>query len=408
MFRNLPVTFILITVMIDAMGIGLILPVMPELIMDVRETSISDAAVWGGILSATFAVMQFLFSPTLGNLSDRLGRRPVLLTSTAVMAFDYILMALAGTIWLLLVGRIIRGITAATQSTASAFMADISPREKKAQNFGLISAGFGVGFVLGPIIGGLLAELGPRAPFYAAAILAGANFIFGYFVLPETVTPDKRRPFRWSRANPAGGLKHIGALPGLSLLLAVYFFYQISNMVYPAIWAYHTQAAFDWGPRMIGASLALYGVSMAVTQGYLIRIVIRFLGEVRTVYWGLLYNVLTLTLFGFATQGWMLLVLTPLAAFGAVVAPALQGVMSGRAADDQQGELQGVLASINAIGMIATPLIMTRVFSTFTSEDTPLDLPGAPFLLAMLLMLVSWVFYTNSLKADRRTTANAP
>ena len=364
-----PVAFILITVVLDAMGIGLIVPVMPELIQQVQGIGISDAAVWGGILSAIFAVMQFLFSPTLGNLSDRFGRRPVLLVSTAAMAFDYILMAVAGSIWLLLIGRVIGGITAATSSTAGAFMADISTPAQKAQNFGLIGAGFGVGFVFGPVIGGLLGEFGPRAPFYAAAGLAAANFVFGYFVLPETVTPQNRRPFRWRRANPLGGLKHIGSLPGLTPLLAVYFFYQIANMVYPAIWAYYTQAAFGWGPGMIGVSLAVYGIGAAFTQAVLIRFVIARLGEVKTVYFGLVLNSVILAMIAFVTSGWLLLALTPVASFGMVVGPALQSVMSQRAGNDQQGELQGVMASINAIGMIVTPIVMTQVFAMFTGAD---------------------------------------
>jgi DHA1 family tetracycline resistance protein-like MFS transporter len=408
MTRNLPITFILITVVIDAMGIGLILPVMPDLIRDVGHTDISGAAIWGGILSAIFASMQFLFSPTLGSLSDRFGRRPVLLTSTLVMAFDYVLMAVAGTIWLLLIGRIIGGITAATQSTASAFMADISPREKKAQNFGLIGAAFGVGFVLGPVIGGLLAELGPRAPFWAAAVLAGANFVFGYFVLPETLKPQNRRRFEWRRANPIGGLHAITALPGLGALLVVYFFYQISNMVYPAVWAYYTAASFGWSPGVIGASLAIYGISIAFTQAVMIRWVISRLGEVKTVYWGLVYNACMLLAMGFISNGWLLLVLTPLAAFGGVVAPAIQGVMSGRAADNQQGELQGVMSSINALGMIFAPLIFTRVFAFFTASDAPIFLPGAAFLLAMALMMTAWFAFSTSLKGPGPTAANAP
>lgn len=389
MKRNLPITFIMITVLIDAMGIGLIMPVMPDLIQDVGRTDISGAAIWGGILSAVFALMQFIFSPTVGALSDRYGRRPVLLTSNAVMAFDYVLMALAGTIWLLFIGRIIGGITAATQATANAFMADISPREKKSQNFGLIGAAFGVGFVLGPVVGGLLGELGPRAPFWAAAALAGANFVFGYFVLPETVTREKQRPFEWARANPVGGLKAITALPGLGALLAVYFFYQISNMVYPAIWSYYTAASFGWSPGIIGASLAIYGVSMAITQAVLIRPVIAKLGETRTVYWGLIYNAAILVMMALITDGRLLLMLTPLAAFGAVVGPALQSVMSARAADNQQGELLGVMSSINALGMIFAPLVFTRVFSYFTG-DASVILPGASFLLAMGFMLVAW------------------
>ncbi|MEM9584092.1 MAG: TCR/Tet family MFS transporter [Pseudomonadota bacterium] len=399
------VTFILINVMLDAMGIGLILPVMPDLIMQVQGADIANAALWGGILSAIFAVMQFVFAPTLGNLSDRFGRRPVLLISLGAMAFDYVLMALAGSMWLLIVGRIIGGVTAATHSTAAAFMADISPREKKAQNFGLISAAFGAGFVLGPVIGGLLAELGPRAPFWAAAILTAANFAFGYFVLPETVTEETRRPFTWKRANPVGAFKYIGALPGLTALMCVYFFYQISNMVYPAVWAYYTAANFDWSPGMIGASLAVYGIATAITQAVLIRRIIGWLGERKTVYLGLLYNAVMLTAIGFISQGWLLLTLTPLAAVGGVVAPALQAVMSGRADENQQGELQGVLSSINSIGMIVAPVVMTQVFWLFTGAEAAIFLPGAPFLLAMLLMLTAWMIYSASLRSPTRDPA---
>lgn len=408
MKRNLPVAFIVITTVIDAMGIGLILPVMPDLIENLQGASISEAAIWGGILSASFAVMQLLFSPTLGNLSDRFGRRPVLLVSLFVMTLDYLVMAVAGTIWLLLFGRIVGGITAATHSTASAYMADISPREKKAQNFGLISAGFGVGFILGPVIGGLLAEFGPRAPFYAAAALAASNFVFGCFVLPETVTPEKRRPFSWARANPVGGLKYISALPGLGWLLVVYFFYQVANMVYPAVWAYHTKAAFGWSPGMVGLSLAIYGVSMAVVQGGLIRKIIPALGEIRTVYFGLIFNAATLVLIALVTNGSLLLLMTPIAAMGAVVAPALLGIMSGRATDDQQGELQGLLGSINAVGMIITPLVMTQVFAMFTAEDAPVFMPGAPYVLAGLIMMIGWLAFARSLRNPGPKVADAP
>ena len=403
MNRQGALTFILITVVLDSMGIGLILPVMPELITEVRGSDIASAAVWGGILSAVFAIMQFLFGPLVGNLSDRYGRRPVLLISLAALALDYLIMAVAGTIWLLIIGRIIGGITSATHSTASAFMADISPPEKKAQNFGLISAAFGAGFVLGPIVGGLLGELGSRAPFYAAAALAAANFLLGYFVLPETVTPEKRRSFNLGRANPLGALRHIGKLPGVGWLLVVYFFYQISNMVYPAIWAYFTTAVFGWTSGMIGMSLAAYGIGMVVVQAGLIRVVIPKLGERRTVYLGLLYNVFVLILIGSLTNGWVLLVLTPVAAVGALVAPALTGIMSQRASDDQQGELQGVLTSINAIGMIVSPVMMTQAFFLFTREEAPIYLPGAGFFLAGFVMLLAFLAFTQSLRPHRTT-----
>ncbi|MEO1306419.1 MAG: MFS transporter, partial [Pseudomonadota bacterium] len=219
MKRNLPLTFIMVTLVIDAMGIGLILPVMPDLLREVDGGDLGDAAIWGGILATIFAAMQFICGPTLGNLSDRFGRRPVLLISTAILAVDYIVMAVAGSIWLLLVARIIGGITSATQSTATAFIADISKPEDKAARFGLSGAAFGVGFVLGPVIGGLLAEYGTRAPFYAAAALAALNTLWGFFILPETVTDAIRRPFRWTRANPFGAFLHVGRVAGTNRLL---------------------------------------------------------------------------------------------------------------------------------------------------------------------------------------------
>ena len=237
-------------------------------------------------------------------------------------------------------------------------------------------------------------------------MLAGANFVFGYFVLPETVTPEKQRAFEWARANPVGGLNAITALPGLGALLSVYFFYQIGNMVYPAIWAYYTAASFGWSPGVIGASLALYGISMAVTQAVLIRWVIAKLGEAQTVYWGLIYNACTLAMMAFISDGRVLLLLTPLAAFGSVVGPALQAVMSARAADNQQGELLGVMSSINALGMIFAPLVFTRVFSYFTGDDALFFLPGAAFLLAMGLMLVVWGVVARAL--TRPISADAP
>jgi len=386
---DLPVLFILATVMIEAMGIGLILPVMPALLEQVQGTDLSGAALWGGLLSAIYAVMQFLFSPLIGNVSDRFGRRPVLLISMGVIAVDYVVMALAGSIWILLIGRIVAGIAAATMSTAQAFMADISPPEKKAQNFGLVSAGFGLGFVLGPAIGGMLAEFGPRAPFWAAAMLAGANFVLGLIVLPETLR--RKRPFEWRRANPLGGLKAIGALPGLGVLMAVWFFYQIANWVYPAVWAYFTQAAFGWEERMVGVSLAVYGISMVVVQGGLIRLILPRLGERRVLAWWLPYNAAILVCVAFVPQGWMMLALTPFSAMGAIVAPALQGLASRIADDDQQGELQGVLASITAVAAIVSPLIMTQAFGWATTGGR--DFPGAPFLVASVLMVVSVALY---------------
>lgn len=390
MSRNLPVLFILSTLALDAMGIGLILPVMPDLIGDVRGAGLSEAALWGGILTTSFAVMQFLFSPLVGALSDRFGRRPILLISLAVLAVDYVVMALAQTIWLLLLGRLVAGLAAATYATATAFMADISPPEKRAQQFGLISAAFGVGFVLGPAVGGLLGEIGPRAPFVAAAVLATLNLMVGAIFISESLPVDKRRAFEWSRANPLGSLLQIGNLPGARRLLSTTFLYDVANYVYPAIWAYFTAAAFGWTPGIVGISLAVYGISMAIVQGGLIRVILAKLGERRALFWGMVLNVACLICFGLAWQSWMIWVLIPISATGSVVSPAIVGILSRGASDTQQGELQGVISSLSALATIISPLIMTQTFFWFTRDGASLILPGAPFLLASLLMLAGF------------------
>ena len=385
MDNRLPITFILMTVVLDAMGIGLIMPVMPDLIQEVESAGLSTAAVWGGVLTTIFAAMQFLFGPAVGNLSDRYGRRPVLLFSLVIMAFHYVLMALAGTIWLLIVGRIIGGITAATQSTSAAYMADISKPDEKAANFGLVGAAFGVGFVLGPLLGGILAEYGTRAPFWAAALLAAANAVFGYYVLPETVTDRIRRPFEWRRANPLGAFKNIGRLPGLKRLMLITFVYTIAFFVYPGVWAYFGAERFDWSPGMIGLSLAIFGIGIAVVQGLLMKPILNRIGERNAVILGLSIDVLAFIMLGFVTNGWIALALTPLTAFGSIAGPALQGIMSRTASDDQQGELQGTTTSINAVATIVAPLIVTQTFWYFTAPENPFYLPGAPFLLSAVL-----------------------
>ena len=396
---RLPLYFILITVVLDAMGIGLIMPVMPDLIREVQHVEISDAAVWGGIMAATFAVMQFVFSPILGGLSDRVGRRPVLLISMGALALDYVIMALAGSIWWLLAGRVLGGITSATHSTANAYMADITRPDERAARFGLLSAAFGVGFVLGPMLGGLLAGLDTRAPFWVAAGLAAGNFALGLMVLPESLPKWKRRAFDWRRANPLGGLAQIGQLPGLGWMLLMLFFYTVSGYVYPAIWAYFTQAAFGWDSRLVGLSLTLYGLSMVVVQAGLVRPVMARLGEVRVILWALVLDVLVLGVFAVAGQGWMVWVLTPIAALGSIATPAIAGYMSRRASDDQQGELQGVMASVNALSIIVAPLAMTQVFFWFTREGAAVQFPGAPFVLALVLMVVALGLFRVGLRS---------
>ena len=393
---RLPVLFILITVMLDAMGIGLIVPVMPDLIIEVQGGTLATAALWGGVLSTVFAVMQFGFSPLLGNLSDRFGRRPVLLISLVVMALDYLVMALAGSMWLLLIGRVVGGITAATHSTASAFMADISKPEDKAANFGLIGAAFGMGFVLGPLAGGMLGELGTRAPFYAAAGLAALNTVLGYFVLYETVTDRIRRPFSWRRASPLGAFRSVARLPGIGRLLWVYFIYSVAFYVYPSVWSYFTQERFGWTPQTIGLSLALFGIMMAIVQGGLIRLVLRRVGDRRTVIYGHVFDIFAFGLIATVTSGPVALILTPIAALGALITPALQGIMSRAVEDDAQGELQGVLTSVHALAMIVSPLLMTSVFATFTRDPSTLYFPGAPFVVSLLLMLLGLLIFLRA------------
>ena len=381
--------FIVLTVVLDAMGIGLIMPIMPDLIREVHGGDLANAALWGGALATAFALMQFLFGPVVGALSDRYGRRPVLLVSLLFMALDYLVMALAGSIWLLMLGRIVGGITAATHATASAYMADVSRPEDKAANFGLIGAGFGIGFVLGPLMGGMLGEYGTRAPFYAAAALSALNLLFGWLVLRETVTDAIRRPFAWRRANPLGAFRQIGAHPELRQLLIVFFLYDLALYVYPSVWSYFGQARFGWTPQLIGLSLALYGIGAAAVQILLMRWLIARRGERGTAVLGIVFEGLACVMLAVVTSGPLALILTPIASLGAVAMPALQGMLSRRTGADAQGELQGVIASVHAMAAILSPLIMTTTFAAFTAEGARVFFPGAPFVLAALLLGLS-------------------
>jgi DHA1 family tetracycline resistance protein-like MFS transporter len=381
--------FILITVALDAIGIGLIFPVMPDLIEAVTGGTLASAALWGGVLAASYAVMQFIFGPVIGSLSDSYGRRPVLLVSLGVMALAYLGMALAPTIWLLLAARVMAGIAGATHATATAFIADISAPADRGRRFGLIGACFGVGFILGPMIGGLVANIDTRAPFYAAGAMAVANLIFGYLVLPETVTEATRRPFTWGRANPIGALKSLTSLPGLKRPLMTFLLLAVAMNVYPAIWAFYGKARFDWDTTMIGYSLAVYGISFALGQALLVGPLIKRFGEHRAAHYGMWVDVVTLAALGFVTSGTLALMITPITALGGVVTPAMQALLSRDTPANAQGELQGVLASLNAAAMITAPLIMTATFAQFTAPGAPIFAPGAPFLLAAALMLAA-------------------
>ena len=386
---KLPIFVIFTTVVLDSMGIGIIIPVMPALYADVTGTEkISDIAIWGGLLASTFALMQFIFGPILGALSDRYGRKPILLLALFVMAAYYLLMGFAQTLWLLFLGRLIGGITAATHATANAYMADISSPEEKAARFGMLGAGFGLGFVLGPLIGGLLGEWGPRAPFFAAAMLAAANGVLCYFVLKESLKTKNRREFMWYRANPIGAILDLRKFEGIYSLLLVFLLFTIGTSIYAAIWPFFTVERFNWSPGMIGISLTIYGVCFAIVQGVLVRPAIKIWGEKKTIIIGFCFEFSAMVTFAFLTDGKILIILIPLASLGVLAQPAIQAILSKSVGDDRQGAIQGVASSLNAIAMIITPITMTWILAVFSDKTAKYYFPGMPFLFSALMVLL--------------------
>ena len=389
--------FILVTLLIDVTGLGIIIPVMPKLITHLTAGTMSEAARWGGWMTFSYAAMQFFFAPIMGGLSDRFGRRPVLLASLFGFGLDYIFMAIAPTIWWLFVSRIIAGIMGASFTTASAYIADVSPPEKRAQNFGMIGAVFGMGFILGPLVGGLLGPYGARVPFIASAVLALVNWLYGYFVLPESLGAENRRPFEWKRANPMGSLRSIRKYPVVLGLVGSLVLLQIAAHAVQSNWSYYTIEKFHWNERMVGLSIAMIGLAVGVVQGGLIRVIIPKLGPVRSVYIGLGVYSLGFFLFAAATATWMMFAFTAVYCLGGIAGPALQGLISGQVPPNEQGELQGGLTSLMSLTAIVGPLLMANTFSWFTGPNAPFYFPGAALTLGGILTLIGALMARSSL-----------
>jgi DHA1 family tetracycline resistance protein-like MFS transporter len=400
--KTAAIGFIFITLMIDVTGLGLIIPVMPKLIQELLAgSSISDASRYGGLLTFCYAIMQFLFAPVLGGLSDQYGRRPVLLFSLFGFGLDYLFLSFAPTLGWLFVGRAIAGITGASFTTATAYIADISTPENRAQNFGMVGAEFGLGFIIGPVIGGFLGSFGPRIPFMVAAGLSFANWLYGYFVLPESLPMHNRRPFQWRRANPLGSLKQLTRYKGLGGLLISFLLIYTAAHAVQSNWSFFTIERFNWSEKMIGISLGVVGLLVGAVQGGLIRYINPRLGNEKSVYTGLLLYSAGLFCFAFATQSWMMFVFLLPYCLGGIAGPALQSIISGSVAPDQQGELQGALTSLISISSIIGPPMMTGLFSYFTGKNAPFHFPGVAFLLGAVLMLISTYFAYRSLHALR-------
>ena len=391
--------FIFITVLIDIIGLGIIIPVIPSLISELIGGTTSEAAVYGGWLMFVYAFFMFLFSPILGGLSDQFGRRPVLLLALFGLAIDYILVAQAPTITWLFAARIVSGICGGSITTANAYIADITTPDKRAQNFGMLGAAFGLGFIVGPLIGGVLGEISTRLPFYAAAGLTLLNCLYGFFILPESLSKDNRRDFNFKRANPVGTLLQLKNYPMIIGLLVALFFVYIGQHATHSTWAYFTGEKFGWSEAEIGYSLAFVGLMIGIVQGLVIRPVVKKIGQEKSVIVGLSFNAFGLIMIGMASEGWMIYLIMMPYALGGLAGPSLQGIMTSQVASNEQGELQGGITSMISVTAIIGPLLMTSIFRYFTNPANEIYFPGAPFILGTVLALMSLITAISSLKA---------
>lgn len=386
--NNAGLFFIFLTVVIDTIGLGIIIPVLPSLIRELIDGDLSEASHYGGWLMFSYASTQFLFASVMGNLSDRYGRRPVLLFSLLGFCVNYILMGFAPSILWLFIGRLIAGITGASHTVAAAYIADISTPQKKAQNFGLLGAAFGLGFIIGPVIGGLLGQYGPRIPFFAAAALSLINFIYGYFVVPESLNKENRRPFVWRNANPIGAFRHMKKYPQIYALIACIFLINLSAHAVQSTWSYYTMEKFAWDEKMVGISLGFIGTLLTIVQAGLLRVVIPKLGLPKSVLIGLLFYSISLPLIGLAPTTSMLFAASVLYVCGGIGGPAIQSLISNLTPANEQGQIQGGIASVVSLTAIFGPLMMSNLFAVFTKTDAPVYFPGAPFIMGGLLTLI--------------------
>jgi DHA1 family tetracycline resistance protein-like MFS transporter len=404
--RVLP--FILGTIFIDAVGFGIIMPVLPQLLMDVGSLTLPQAIDLGTWIGLMMAVATFFAAPVLGNLSDRFGRRPLLLFSLAGLAIDYLLLAIVQSIALLFFARVLSGVFGGSFAPAQAAIADVTVPEERARNFGLVSAAFGVGFVAGPAIGGLLGELGPRAPFVAAAALSAINFVYGYFLFPDTLSPERRRPFDWRRANPLGAWRTMRRTGGMTAVALVLILWQVASLIYPLTWSFYAIAQFGWSSRTIGLSLAMVGVVIAFGQTMVTGRMVKRFGERDAASIGLVFAVTGYLGYAFAIQSWMAFALLPLLALSSPVQPSIMAMLSRRATPEAQGEVQGVGSMAMGIGSLIAPLILTGTMARFTAPEAPVHFPGAAFIVASLFGVAALVMIRRLPRATRDSSNQIP
>ncbi len=391
------VIFIFITLFLDIFGIGLIVPVLPDLVKQMQGGNVEAAANAVGWLGTLYALMQFIFSPVLGSLSDRFGRRPVILLSLLGGGLDYLLLAWAPNLWWLFVGRVISGITAANFSAASAYIADVTPPEKRAQGFGIIGAAFGLGFIAGPAVGGWLGDMGLRVPFLVAAGVTLLNFLYGLFVLPESVKPENRRPFHWESAHPVRSLMALRKWPIIMSLAAPHFLLNVAHNIYPSLWVLYTGNRFNWGPKDVGWSLCFVGVLSAIVQAGLAGRIIHRIGDRKGLAFGLLATAIAMTGYGLATQGWMMYLFMVIGSLGGLAGPAAQAIITKAASADEQGAVQGALNSLTSVAGIMGPLIWTFLFNVGINPNLAWHIPGLSFLVAGILMFLCMILAHRAL-----------